>query len=213
MKIAVIDKHPISRAGLISFLNTRFEDADIIESENVTSFQEAHPGQNPDLIILGINQSANAANINFITTVSKRKKTQPAGTVIVYDEKPNFSMIIHYLKAGLRGYITKQNSLDEIKQCIGAVLNGKRYVCDEVMQLILDSYYVEESILREGHFPPLTPREFEIAKYLIKYTKTSVIAKTLGVTSSTVSTIKNTIFKKLDVDNIQNLKEVIQPNL
>ncbi|WP_221390182.1 response regulator transcription factor [Dyadobacter sp. NIV53] len=212
MKIAVIDKHPISRAGLVSFLNNRFKNVHIIESESITTFQKDFSDQNPDLIILGINQSANAININFITMESKGKKPF-TGHVIVYDEKPNFSMITHYLKAGLRGYLTKQNSLDEIETCILEVLKGKRYVNDEVMQWILESYYVAGGTSRDDNFPPLTRREYEIARYLIANMKTSEIAKTLGVTASTVSTIKNTIFKKLDVDNISNLREVIQPRI
>jgi len=212
MKIAVIDKHPISRAGLVSFLHTRFKDISIIESENIASFQKTYADQDPDLFILGISQSANAININFITMVSKGRE-QLTGFVIAYDEKPNFSMITHYLKAGLRGYITKQNDLDEIETCIREVIKGKRYICDEVMQSILDSYYDAGGTSRENNFPPLTRREYEIAKYLIKDMKTSIIAKTLGVTASTVSTIKNTIFKKLDVDNIPNLREVIQPRV
>lgn len=212
MKIALIDKHPITHAGLVNFLHSRYKDLTIIESEDITSFQQEYSGQNPDLIILGINQSANAVNIRFIKMVSKGKE-QFTGFVIVYDDKPNFSMITHYLKAGLRGYLTKQNSFHELEHCIKEVFKGKRYICDEVIQWILESYYVEEGTYREDNFPPLTPREYEIAKHLAKDMKTSVIAKKLGVTSSTVSTIKNAIFRKLDVDSIHNLKEVIQPRM
>jgi DNA-binding NarL/FixJ family response regulator len=66
---------------------------------------------------------------------------------------------------------------------------------------------------KTSHNPPkhlvLTNRESEIAKYLSQGMTTSWIANELGRKASTISTIKHSIFKKMKVDNILELRTAI----
>lgn len=56
----------------------------------------------------------------------------------------------------------------------------------------------------------LSPREKEIAIHIAEGLSTSNIAKTLGVKSNTVSTIKNRIFVKLGVDSVVGLYKLLK---
>jgi DNA-binding NarL/FixJ family response regulator len=56
----------------------------------------------------------------------------------------------------------------------------------------------------------LSPREKEVAIYIVEGLSTTNIAKTLGVKSNTVSTIKNRIFVKLGVDSVVGLYKIIK---
>lgn len=127
----------------------------------------------------------------------------------MYDDRPDASLIVPYLKAGVNGYLSKQNSTNKLIECVEIVLEGKRYVCKEVLELILDEYIIENKALPANSFPPLTPREYEIAKSLIQGIKTSEIAKVFGRKLGTISAMKTSIFKKLKVDNIVKLREMM----
>lgn len=56
----------------------------------------------------------------------------------------------------------------------------------------------------------LSPREKEVAIYISEGLSTSSIAKTLGIKSNTVSTMKNRIFVKLGVDSVVGLYKIVK---
>lgn len=55
----------------------------------------------------------------------------------------------------------------------------------------------------------LSPREKEIAIHIANGSSTSLIAKTLGIKSNTVSTIKNRIYIKLGVESVVDLYRIM----
>lgn len=55
----------------------------------------------------------------------------------------------------------------------------------------------------------LSPREKEIAIHIANGLSTSLIAKTLGIKSNTVSTIKNRIYIKLGVESVVDLYRIM----
>ncbi len=56
----------------------------------------------------------------------------------------------------------------------------------------------------------LSPREKEVAMYIVDGEKTSIISKKLGIKSNTVSTIKSRLFMKLGVDSVVGLYKMIK---
>lgn len=56
----------------------------------------------------------------------------------------------------------------------------------------------------------LSPREKEIAIHIANGLSTSLIAKTLGIKSNTVSTIKNRIYIKLGVESVVDLYRIMR---
>ena len=56
----------------------------------------------------------------------------------------------------------------------------------------------------------LSPREKEVAIHISEGLSTSSIAKTLGIKSNTVSTMKNRIFVKLGVDSVVGLYKIVK---
>lgn len=208
MTIALIDKHPITRRGLFLLLKNQFKEAVILQSESILTFYKLFRNQDPDLIILGISQDINDNNIGFINFI---RQNYPKGPIILYDENPGSSLVFHYLKTGIFGYLSKQNNILELTECIESVLNGKRYICNEILNLILSQHLTEKKDIYKDN-GLLTSREYEIAHYLSQGMKTSLIAQTLGRKMSTISTIKTNIFKKLQVGNILELRALMQPN-
>ncbi|GLU56220.1 LuxR C-terminal-related transcriptional regulator [Dyadobacter frigoris] len=208
MKIAIIDKFPVLRLGVLMFLKDSFSDVTIIESDTILSFNSDFPFEEVDLIILGISQSARANEINAICQIKKR---YPAGRFIGYMEKPESATVISYMNTGISGYLSKHAVVSELMECIQFVLKGRRYISQEIIDLILnsDKDINEERITRPKR-SRLTPHEYEIAKYLSEGMRTSWIAEVLNRKASTISTIKSTIFKKMQVDNIMKLRDEIE---
>ena len=207
LTITLIDSHPIIRTGLSLFLKNHLNEIIIQESESIFTFIESHSGQAPDLIILGFNKNSDSNNLGLINTA---KKSYPTTKIIVYDENSQSNLILDYLRTGVNGYLTKLNNLTDLLDCIADVIKGKRYICNEGLNVLLEKHPVEKVVSYKVN-NLLTSREYEIAMYLSEGMKTSMIALKLDRKASTISTTKNNIFKKLEVDNILKLREVIQP--
>jgi DNA-binding NarL/FixJ family response regulator len=202
LTFGLIDNHVIMRAGLAIIFENHFRNINISESEDVKHFIDSHPNQNPDLLILGNNF---AGKQDCLDAVSILKSRFPLVPLIIYDEYLEQDMTILYFKLGVNGYVLKQNNADEMIKCVETVLENKQYLCPVLLERLLKNFRKKNNGLVVERI--LTPRESEIAKYLSEGMKTSWIAKTLGRKNSTISTIKNNIYKKLNVQNIIQLKK------
>ncbi|TDE11546.1 response regulator [Dyadobacter psychrotolerans] len=150
LTIALIDKFPILRKGLSLYLEEHYEGVTVLSCESAEIFSTQYPGQNPDLVILGINQHPSSGETENIGTV---KKWNVNGKVIVYDEKADPTMIADYLKAEVNGYVSKQNPISELDECIQAVLKGKRYICPQVLDSVSDKSLVKRNASPEDSTP------------------------------------------------------------
>lgn len=135
--IALIDKHPILRTGLSIFLRKLFYDIIILESENISAFYQSYPDKNLDLIILGNIMNTSTKELDFIYELKKGYRIE---TVIVLAESTDRITITHYLKAGVKGYILKQATIAELTICVNNVLNGKRFLCNEAIEVLIENY-------------------------------------------------------------------------
>ena len=96
--------------------------------------------------------------------------------------------------------------------CITHLLEGKRYLCGSVTALLVDKFFYGpiEKVVKVRN---LTRREYEIAQYLSEGMKLWEIAKKIDRHASTISTIKKTIFSKLEVDSVMKLHKVLSVSL
>lgn len=206
MKILVIDKFPLIRIGLTIAIHNHFSNCEVEQFESFDVFQQSKIKFKPDLIIQGFPKER-SSNLKIIARV---KAFYPKVGLIIYDEQPTSSLLIEYLQAGANAYLVKEGSIEELITCITDVAQGKRFINNEALiEAVLNKSFVLEGVaLRQKSF--LTAHEYEIANYLREGMKTSWIAQKLGRKSSTISTIKANIFKKLEVDNIIKLNEAIK---
>jgi DNA-binding NarL/FixJ family response regulator len=202
MIIVVVDKHPVLRTGLALYLKDQISGLTLIGAETINSFKEVHPALQADLIIMGTNQAVNTGP-GTLKSLCQMKDWYRTSRVIVYDERPEPYMVLPYFRAGMNGYISKQTDVQELMDCIHVVLQGKKYVSQEILDIVLAKKMAPEEF-KKG---VLTSREFEIARHLSQGMRTNWIADALGIKPSTVSTIKGNIFAKLRIDNVIKLKD------
>lgn len=209
LTIVVINAQPILRKGLSLVLKNHFSDAVILETESISSFSTEHPDVKPDLFIIGQTGNNESNDLKLIVSL---KKTFSDGKVVIYEgDQTN---IINYFKVGIQGYVSKQAEVEELISCINDVLKGKVFLSHEAMIqfLVKDS---PASANPKASFAlknskSLTSREYEIARYLSDGLSTSLIAQKLERKSSTISTIKKNVYKKLNISNIVELRKILK---
>jgi DNA-binding NarL/FixJ family response regulator len=172
----------------------------------MTSFLKSNATS--DITILGINPDSQAGNLRFL---NKSENKNSFGPIIVYDEEPRPYLAVSFLRAGVMGYLSKQNDETELIECITDVLTGMRYVCKEILGINKNvSAFEKTTRLKENS--NLTFHEYEIAQYICQGVNISEIAQIFDRKTSTISTIKMRILKKLKVNNILELRNLMLVN-
>lgn len=205
----LIDNQPIVQNGLLLILRNYYPAAHFISLTDTSELHQITFTGTPTVAILHTNNYDKISRQQLF-----RIKTQyPEVDIIMYDRNHVDNHVLTYLKTGVNGYLSPTSTPDDLYRCIETVLNGKRYMSEEVFQVLCE-YIVEEGKASRRHRSKnsrivLSPRQLEIAELLVQGMKTSSIAKHTGLKMSTISTVKTNIFKKMGVDNVMKLSEML----
>lgn len=104
------------------------------------------------------------------------------------------------LIAGAKGFILKSSQRQQIETAIFTVLNGKRYVSENVHRMLLAAIPVTLP-----YEPKLVPREKEVMHLVLQGLNTREISQVMNIMESTVCTYRANIFRKLKVKNVKDL--------
>ncbi|TKT90455.1 response regulator transcription factor [Dyadobacter frigoris] len=204
MIIASIDRHPIIRKGLGLFLQEQFESAVLLESESYESFIKSFTNQVPDLIILGFTEESNICE-SEIVRIAKEK--MPDTPVVVYDGKPRYEMAVYSLVAGASAYLVKNSCLNELVKCLKSVTQGKRYMSDDVMDILLKQCM--KAAIEKERIALLSEEELIIARLICQGLPSDEIANIRSRKISVINKQKLSIYKKLEMTNVVELRNLI----
>ena len=103
--------------------------------------------------------------------------------------------------------MNKEISEDEIKHAINTIMSSGRYITQNIKDRILDFYISKKPV---NPLDLLSNREIEVAQLLIKGYGNLEILELLNIKKTTVSTYKNRIFEKLEINNLADLIKFFQ---
>jgi DNA-binding NarL/FixJ family response regulator len=108
--------------------------------------------------------------------------------------------VLGALRAGARGYLTKDAGADEIRAAVEAVARGEAALDPAVQHHVLAALTEEPESVGEAQLPDgLTPREAEVLALIAEGLTNGEIADRLVVSAATVKTHVNHIFAKTGV--------------
>ncbi len=197
------------RRGLWVLLGDHFSGATLLPAANLSEFSAKFQTEKVDVIMIGISENAKEERL---ITVRKCKKAYSSTLLIIYDYDFKREMISSYFLAGVNGFLLKQHNEHQVITCIETILTGKPYLCPSLMENFVQQLLVKAkgtSAKSKG----LSPYEFEIAIYLCQGKKNRAIAQILNCKPSTISSIKQIIFKKEQVENIDQLRKALDLNV
>jgi two-component system invasion response regulator UvrY len=200
-KFLLIDDHVVVRSGIKILLSEIYKPSDIHEAHDGDSALEKVKQNTYDLVMLDIQMP----KTDTFGLMEFFKVKYPELKVLVFSMSPENIYAKRFLKAGAKGFLSKDAPLEEIKKAINLVLNDKKYISESLMEILAESSGKES----DGNlFNSLSAREFEIVSLLLTGQTISQIGNTLHLQVSTIGTHKARIFEKLKVSNILELKEL-----
>lgn len=201
--ILIIDDHLVVRKGVELIIKDKFTNPQIFEAENYNDAIEIVSTIKIDLIILDIIINGK----EDINIMKEFKKIQNHVKILVLSCHEEEFYGLRYLKNGADGYLQKFSSEDNINLAISKVLKTGFYHSESLQKKIAN---IKANKGLSNPIDSLSNREFEIAKMLVNGSGNLEIANLLNIQMSTVSTYKNRIFEKLNINNIVALSEFLK---
>ncbi|NMH26264.1 response regulator transcription factor [Flavobacterium solisilvae] len=194
----IADDHSIVRQGVSLLIKELFFNVKIFHAGSFKETLKIASENKIDLLILDIN----FPDGNSLSIMTEAKAMQPDMKILIFSALDEDIYALRYLNAGASGYLNKGSNEDEMKQALKSMMVTGKYITQNIKDRILDSYISKKPI---NPLEQLSNREVEVARLLIKGFGNLEIAEMLNIKKSTVSTFKNRIFEKLEIDNLADL--------
>ena len=188
----IADNQPLTVAGLELFLSEKQAIkvvGKVKKGEELVGLVEKFQ---PSLLIVDYNSPGYVALDDIRNAMASSSKTN----VLILSSDNNKASILEVLQLGVKGYITKECSLEEVGMAVQATAKGEKFFCHKVLDIIMEKHF---SVAPESEPTVLTTRETEILKLIAHGHSTQVIADTLFLSPHTVQTHRKSIIKKLNI--------------
>lgn len=158
-----------------------------------------------------------------VEAIRRLRVVKPAVRVIVFITYADDRSVVEALRAGARGFLTKDAGAEEICRAIDVVVEGRAAIDPAVQHHFVDAVSAapatEPATLQPSLPDGLTAREAEVLALIAEGLSNSEIAARLVVSEATVKTHINHLFMKIGVrDRVQVVayayrhRPVLQPN-
>ena len=198
-RVVLVEDHPMFRDQLTQLINKEPEMMVCGEADNVHDAFTLIDSQKPDIAIVDLTLKG-PSGLELIKNLKSKESDVPVLVLSMHDEALYAERV---LKAGARGYITKNEASKQVMTAICAVLRGEIYLPGKIAARILES--VATGRKGENGVSQLTDRELEVFELIGHGRSTREISNCLHLGMSTVDTYRARIKTKLHLENSSQL--------
>jgi DNA-binding NarL/FixJ family response regulator len=201
MKVFLADDHPIFRSGLKFLLETSFEKISVSSFENGSMLLDALADSTPEIVIADIDMPG-MNGLELCKEICKRKPTIKVIMLTMYNDHEMLKLAFFN---GAKGYLVKDNTSEELVDCISFVLEGKTYIAKSIreQQKLFEGQDQEDLQIAEM-LNTLTRTELKTLKLVANKLSSKEIADLLFVSVKSVENYRSRICKKLNLDARNN---------
>ena len=201
-RILVVDDQTVVREGLVLLLEL-LPELDVAGSCGDGEQAVAMVAElGPDVVLMDLRMP----RVDGVEATRRIKQAHPDVEVVVLTTYADDESIFAALRAGARGYLTKDAGADEIARAVEAVRGGAAGLDPAIQRRLVDAVAAEEARHRPMSgvpkgVPPdgLTRREAEVLALIAQGRSNSEIADDLFISEATVKTHINNLFAKADL--------------
>jgi len=201
-KFIVIDDHPLIRDGIVNFIGANENFEFIGEFSDTRSVLNSFFPGRPDVIILDLN----LPGIDGEKSCPLLKQKFPKCKIVAFTHYEGRGKELR--ESGFDGYVVKSER-DLLIEALLTVLDGREYFKNNnaIADIIPTALNKIDSYLK---IKSLTPREIEVAKYIIQDFSNREIGEKISIAESTVETHRKHIKEKLGAKNKRDLYAVLR---
>jgi DNA-binding NarL/FixJ family response regulator len=197
--LLIADDHDIVREGIKMIVKNIPDHIQILEAkscENVMSLLRETPIQFAIFDML-------LDDGNIFTYLPNIVSIYNHLDILVYSMSNDEIYAKRMFMLGVKGYVSKQDSMGNLEVAIKKLLNGDSYISEKLMRELFmkNSEKCEKSTINE-----LSNRELEVVEYLVLGMDTRQIGEKMNLDKTTILTYRKRAFVKLGVLDSNELK-------
>ncbi len=203
VRILLVDDHPLVRERLAEIIQREKDLTVCGEAEDRHEALAVATNQKPDLVIIDLTLK-NSDGLELIKDIRSRWPKVLMLVVSMHDESLYAERVI---RAGARGYITKQEATRKILLAIRRVLGGGIYLNEAVAGHIIGRLTARSDTAATTPAEELADRELQVFDLIGRGLDTAEIAARLHIAVKTVETYRARIKEKLQLRNSSGLRQ------
>jgi len=194
IRVVVADDQTLVREGLVTLLRLT-AGIDVVGSAgDGEAALETARRQRADVVLMDLRMP----RVDGVEATRRIVATLPSTRVIVLTTYADDASVFAALKAGARGYLTKDSDAADIQRAIETVHRGEALLDPSVQRRLLESLGAP-SDQAPAHPDGLTDREVDVLRLMASGQTNQEIARSLFISEATVKTHINNIFSKANL--------------
>jgi DNA-binding NarL/FixJ family response regulator len=194
VRVLVADDQALVREGLMTLLDAAPDITPVAaaaDGEEAVALSARH---RPDVVLMDLRMP----RLDGVEATRRIREAQPETEIVVLTTHADEDSILDALRAGARGYLTKDAGIAEISRAVHAAAHHHALLDPQVQARLIEA----AGATRRPAPPPtlpdeLTPREGEVLSLIARGLSNAEIAATLVVSEATVKTHVNHVFAKI----------------
>jgi DNA-binding NarL/FixJ family response regulator len=198
-RVLIVDDHELFRAGVRSELDPLLEV--VGEAGGVEEAVEAIRELAPEVVLLDVHMP-DGGGVEVIRRTAAELEQRPRFLALSVSDAAED--VIAVIRAGARGYVTKNISGDELADAVRRVDGGDAVFSPRLAGFVLDAF-AGPAPQPESELDALTPREREVLQHIARGYMYKEIALRLHISPKTVEAHVSSVLRKLQLSSRHEL--------
>ena len=196
IRVVLIDDQTLVRRGVRALLELAGDITIVAEADDGIEGATVIRRERPDVVLLDI-RMPKASGLDLLRELRDAGELPPTILLTTFDDD---EALLEGVKAGARGYLLKDVSLEQLTGAIRAVAAGETLIRPVVTERVLRGLeHVRRDFDALDPPDPLTKRETEILRLMAGGYSNREIAEAIGTAEGTVKNHASSILSKLGV--------------
>lgn len=201
-RVAIVDDHGLFRAGVRAELEGHVNL--VGEAATVADAVALVTSQQPDVVLLDVHMPDGGG----VAVIQGSAADAPETLFLALSASDAAEDVIATIRAGARGYVTKNIATDELLDAIARVRSGDAVFSPRLAGFVLDAFAGPGPVggpESDAELDQLTAREREVLRHIARGYLYKEIALRLGISAKTVEAHVSAVLRKLQLSNRHEL--------
>lgn len=203
ISLVIADDHHLVREAFLALLSGHDDIKIVAEAATGDEAVQLTRDRTPDVLLIDLAMPG----MNGIDAITAVMQARPSQKVLALSSHTAQKWILRALRAGVRGYVLKTETAENLGAAVRTVNKGGRWFSNEVGALIA-RLAVDPRLAAVDPLDRLSQRQRTILQLIAEGRTNKEMAVALHISESTVDSHRTQLMRRLDVHDIASLVRV-----